>query len=172
MLPPYDDKLAIGAWHYTASYDDLSEVQPDGQPVRHRGSSGAYLIADRLVSSNADGRTTAFLQLGLGDAHVDRFGSYLGAGVISSGVFGGPATNELGLGIAVARNGSHYVDHQLQQGIPVRTSEATIELTYLTQIKPWLALQPDLQYVINPNTDPKLRNALAFTLHFEIAIGQ
>lgn len=172
MLPPYDDKLAVGAWHYNATYDDLSQVEPDGQPVRHRGSSGAYLLADCLLSGNPDARTAAFLQLGVGDPQVDRFGSYLGAGLVSSGVFGGPASDELGLGVAAARNGSHYVNHQLQQGIPVRSSEVAVELTYLTQVRPWLALQPDLQYVIHPNTDPRIHNALAFTLRFEVAFGR
>jgi porin len=171
MLPPYENKLAIGAWHYTATYDDPSETQPDGQPVRHRGSSGAYLIADRVVSSNPQGRTTAFLQLGLGDPEVNRFGSYLGAGLVRSGAFGGAATDQLGLGVAVARNGGHYIDHQQQQNIPVLRSETSIEFTYLRQVKPWLALQPDLQYILNPNTDPQIRNALAFTLRFEVSLG-
>jgi porin len=172
MLPPYENKFAIGAWHYTATFDDLSETQPDGQPVRHRGSSGAYLIADHVVSNNPHGPMTAFLQLGLGDPEVFRFGSYLGAGLVRSGVFGGPATDQLGLGVAVARNGGHYIDHQQQQGIQVQRSEASIELTYLRQVKPWLALQPDLQYIINPNSDPQIRNALAFTLRFEFSFGQ
>ena len=174
-LPPYDDKIAVGAWHYTATYDDLSELQSNGQPVRHHGSSGAYLIADRLLSRDAidsDRRTTAFLQLGIGDSETSRFGKYLGAGVVTTGPFGRPVDDELGLAIAVARNGSHYVDRQLQQGIAVGNAEIAIELSYLTKITPWLALQPDLQYVIHPNTDPMIRNALAFTLRFEVTVGQ
>ena len=174
MLPAYDNKIAIGAWHYTANYNDLSNIQPDGQPVRHQGSSGAYLIGDRVLSRNSvdpDRRTKAFLQLGLGDPQVNRFGSYVGVGVVRTGIFGRPTSDELGLGVAVARNGSHYLAQQAQFGIPTRKSETTIELTYLTQLKPWLVVQPDLQYVINPNTDPTRRNSLAFTLRFEIAIG-
>jgi porin len=174
-LPPYDDKFAIGAWHYTASYDDLSALRSDGQPVRRHGSSGAYMIADRLLSrdaADADKRTTAFLQLGVGDPQVSRFAYYLGAGVAASGAFGRPATDELGLGIAIARNGSHFIDSQRQQGSPVRRSEIAIELTYLTQVTARLALQPDLQYIINPNTNPGIRDALAFMLRFELSIGQ
>ena len=101
-----------------------------------------------------------------------RFGYYVGAGLVASGVFGRPATDELGLGIAIARNGSHFIDSQRQQGSPVRRSEIAIELTYLTQVTPRLALQPDLQYIINPNTDPGIRDALAFMLRFELSIGQ
>lgn len=35
------------------------------------------------------------------------------------------------------------------------------------QINSWLALQPDLQYVVTPNTTRTIPNALAFQLRFE-----
>ena len=44
-----------------------------------------------------------------------------------------------------------------------------MELTYLIQATSWFAVQPDLQYVIHPNTDPTIPNALVFTLRFEVA---
>lgn len=47
-------------------------------------------------------------------------------------------------------------------------AEKTIELTYLIQVKSWLALQPDLQYVVTPNTTPTIPNALGFQLRFGI----
>jgi porin len=40
-------------------------------------------------------------------------------------------------------------------------------VTYLAQISSWLALQPDFQYVVHPNTDPTVRNGQAFQLRFE-----
>jgi carbohydrate-selective porin OprB len=30
-------------------------------------------------------------------------------------------------------------------------------------------MQPDLQYIVRPNTDPAIRNALAFLLRFEVS---
>jgi porin len=55
------------------------------------------------------------------------------------------------------------------QGLPVTNAEKTIEITYLMQLTKWLAVQPDLQYVIHPSTDSTLSNALAFQLRFEIS---
>jgi porin len=72
------------------------------------------------------------------------------------------------LGLAYARNGSHYMSAQRAQGLPVTNAEKTIELTYLIQVNSWLALQPDLQYVMTPNTTPAVANALALQLRFEI----
>jgi porin len=53
--------------------------------------------------------------------------------------------------------------------LPVTNAEKTIELTYLIPVNTWLALQPDLQYVITPNTTTAIPNAWAFQLRFEIA---
>jgi len=51
----------------------------------------------------------------------------------------------------------------------VQASETAIELTYLTQINKWLAMQPSFQYVIHPNTTPSINNARTIQLRFEIA---
>src|SRR5262249_49412797 len=170
-LPPYDDKIAVGAWHYTATFEDLSATDASGEPVLHRGSSGAYLLADRLLTRSAapsSPRVAAFLQLGAGDARVNRFGSYVGAGLVASGLFAGPE-NEVGIAVASARNGSHYLAQQESLGTPARPSETVVELTYLVQVSKSVAVQPDLQYVVHPNTDPALNNATAFLLRVELS---
>ncbi|MDY6947997.1 MAG: carbohydrate porin, partial [Pseudomonadota bacterium] len=46
--------------------------------------------------------------------------------------------------------------------------ESAIELTYRVQARSWLALQPDLQYIINPGTDPALEDAWVVGLRFEL----
>lgn len=169
---PYTDKIAVGTWYYTASFNDLSQVDAAGQPVQHRGSGGAYVLLDKQLVSSTNGRqhnVSGFLQLGLGDARVDRFGSYVGAGLVGTGYVPGRPKDEMGISVAAARNGSHYIAAQNQQGLGVRASEIAVEMTYLTQYNAWLAIQPDLQYVIHPNTDPTLRSALMFQLRFEVA---
>ncbi|HYS50835.1 MAG TPA: carbohydrate porin, partial [Burkholderiales bacterium] len=170
-LTPYDDKYAIGLWHYTATFEDLSAMDSSGEPVPHRGSSGGYLLVDRLLtrsSTPSDPRIAAFLQLGIGDARVNRFGSYAGAGLVVSGLIPG-RHDELGIAVASARNGSHYLEQQERLGTPAQRSETAIELSYLAQISKSIAVQPDLQYVVHPNTDPAISNALAFLLRFEVS---
>ena len=172
MLGDYDSKVAIGGWYYTATFDDLSETQPNGQPVQHRGSIGFYVLTDQLLYRNPnqpDRKLTGFVQAGYGDYRVDRFRAYLGAGLTAMGVFKSRAADEVGLGLAYARNGSHYMSAQRMQDLPVTNAEKTIELTYLIQVNSWLALQPDLQYVINPNTTTAIPNAWAFQLRVEMS---
>jgi len=82
QLPPYDAKLAVGVWHYTASFPDLSREHGDGTPVMHHGSTGAYVIGDAIVYRDDGGRhIRVFGQLGIGDPRVNRFGLYTGGGV-------------------------------------------------------------------------------------------
>jgi porin len=167
----YDDKVAIGSWYYTAAFDDLSEMQPDGQPMQHRGSGGFYALVDHLLYKDPDRpdrKLSGFVQAGLGDYRVNRFGAYLGAGLSATGVVEGRPDDQLGLGLAYARNGSHYMAAQRMQGLAVRSAEKTIELTYLIQVNSWLALQPDLQYVITPNTTTAIPNAWAFQFRIEM----
>jgi porin len=171
-LPPYEDKIAVGGWYYTAQFNDLSEKQPNGQPVRHSGSGGLYLLADETLLPCCDSsarQISAFGQFGLGDARVNRFGWYLGGGLVFSGFFPALDNDEFGLAVAIARNGSHFIDQQQQNGVPVTGNETTLELTYLLQAGKHLALQPDLQYVIQPGTDPTRKNALVVGLRFELA---
>jgi porin len=167
----YDDKIAVGAWYYTANFDDLSAVSSAGTPVRRQGQGGAYLLADHLLyqsDSDPKRRLTGFVQLGIANQQVDRFGSYVGAGLAVSGLSKGRPDDQLGVALAMARNGSHYIESQQEAGLPVTAAETAIELSYLAQIASWVSLEPDLQYVFHPNTDPRRRDAVVGQLRVEI----
>ena len=78
-------------------------------------------------------------------------------------------TDELGVAIAIARNGPAYLDHQRGISMTTTRTETAVEVTCLAQIASWLALQPDFQYVIHSNTDLSVHNGLAFQVRFEMA---
>jgi porin len=169
-LMPYDDKLALGAWRYTARFDDLSDTDAADNPRRRRGSSGAYLVGERLLiggDAASAKRLAIFAQAGITDARTNRFGSYFGTGLVASGWTLMKDSDQFGVSIAHARNGSHYLRAQAAQG--VTRAETTIELTYLTQLSKVLTVQPDLQHVIHPNTDPSIASAWVVQLRFGLA---
>jgi porin len=164
-LAPYQDKYAVGLWHYTATFQDLSTAEV------HHGSNGAYLLVDRLLTrTRREGavKASSFLQLGLGDERVNRFGSYVGTGVHVSAFSQARPKDEIAVAIAWARNGSHYMTEQTQLGTPVTRAETIFEVTYLLPISDAISLQPDVQYIVHPNTDPALGNALNLLLRFEV----
>jgi porin len=170
-LPPYQDKLAVGLWHYSASFPELGVAAPGESPALHRGSSGAYAVGERRILGREESSTqtlAAFVQLGVADAVTNRFGSHLGAGLVGAGWGPGKPTDQVGVAITAARNGSPYTRSQQSLLQPVTRSETTVELSYLTQVTSWLTVQPDLQYVVHPNTDPSLANAWVLQLRFEL----
>ena len=170
QLPPYEAKLAVGMWHYTASFDDLVRRRGNGTPLTHQGSSGAYVIGDAIVYKNELGRRLrVFGQVGLGDSRVNRFGLYTGGGVDLAGWIPGRKQDEIGFGMAAAHNGGQFIEQRRQAGQHVDRSEVTLELAYRSRITSWLNIQPDLQYVFNPNTDPRVANALVCLLRIEVA---
>ena len=171
-LPAYTAKVALGTWHYTATYPDLAETTADGQAVRHTGSLGGYALADVTLYTDASlpaRRFCLFGQFGVGDARLNHFARYTGAGIVMSGPLKTRETDELGVVIAVAHNGGHYAAQQSAAGTRVGKAELTLEGSYLAPLTPHLAIQPDLQYVIHPDTDRARKNALVALLRFELS---
>jgi porin len=169
---PRAGKLALGGWYYTGRLEELQPV-PDGPFSRRRGSRGAYLIAEADVyrSRNVPSRRgQLFLQLGVADERFNRFGDYAGAGAVLSGLVSGTSEHQVGLGVAVARDGDPYHAARTSSGATGTRSEIVLEATYRISFGSWLWLQPDVEYVIHPDTNPDRNNALAFLLRAEIAL--
>ncbi len=75
-----------------------------------------------------------------------------------------------GLAVAHARNGDSFMSYSKDsEGIDVERAETAIELTYRTSLYPWLTIQPDIQYVINPGMDPGIDNALIAGIRLEVS---
>jgi porin len=171
MVRTYSRKVALGVWHYTASFPDLADVLPNGDAVQHKGSSGAYLIADQSLWTAPRGGAralTAFAQLGLGDSRVNRVGRYVGGGLTLTGPLPRRAQDQVGLAGAVALLGSHY-KRMLTPASSTVASETALELTYLAQLNGSLAVQADLEYVVSPGGSRTTRNALMPGLRIALA---
>lgn len=169
--PPYRGKFAVGGWHYTATFPRVAADLDAGDPSRH-GSHGLYALGEyRLWSERADPDQglTIFGRLGWADPTVNRLVAYTGVGVVYHGPVPGRHADRLGLGLAAAHNGDTFEEARTAAGQPVEASEVTLELTYRAQVTDWLAIQPDVQYVINPGTEPDLDDALVVAGRFELS---
>ena len=71
--------------------------------------------------------------------------------------------------VATAYNSSPFREAMQQAGSIFDHSEVALELTYRAPITPWLAIQPDVQYIINPGTDPSIGNALVVGARLEFS---
>ncbi len=168
-----EGRVAAGLWFYTSPFDRLLPSSDVHKPSSIRGRPGLYALAEqRVLGSDAesDQGLKLFGRIGLADSRIYRFGSYLGAGLVYTGLTRGRPRDQLGLAVAMAKNGQDYRTAQARAGNRVFGSEWNLELTYFANLGRWLSLQPDLQYVIHPNTDPSVHNALALDLRIEISL--
>lgn len=163
-------KLAVGAWSYTAEFDALAETDAtSGDPLRRRGNSGVYALADATVWSRGDRKLDAYVRLG---AAADRFNAvarYVGVGLVASGFSESRPDDQWGLSIASAGAGQDWRRAADMAGTPSERHETAIEMTYRAPLTDWLTLQPDLQYVINPGADRSLEDAFVIGLRIEIS---
>lgn len=162
--PEYEGKIAVGIWFYTAKFDAILQPANAGMARKLGGNYGLYLIAEQTIyhgSNQAEQRLTLFTRIGFANPKINRFGFYIGGGFHCAGLIPGRNADQLGFAAAGAYNGDEYKTVQSRAGQLVSDAEWNLELTYLCQLTPWFSLQPDLQYIIHPNTNPVIKNALA-----------
>jgi len=160
-LPGHDapnGKIGIGAWKYTGKFDDLADIDSAGNPVLRR-SYGLYVLAERQVyeeSGNSGRGLKVFARLGAANGDVNRFDYAGSAGAVYTGLFPGRDKGQLGLGIESAHTSGKY----RKSAGTADAATTAIEVCYSDTLTPWLTMQPDIQYIVNPGADPAQKNAV------------
>ncbi|MDP6013817.1 MAG: carbohydrate porin [Alphaproteobacteria bacterium] len=162
-------KLGVGVFHYTDGFDDQVDTNADGAAVRRSDNTGFYLLGETLAyreTSDTDEGLRLFARYGFANEDINQFKHYVGAGLVYTGLFDGRDEDQAGFGVGVGINGDPFKT----ANAVTEDEEIDFELTYRAQITPWLALQPDVQYVVNPGAGANgaLDNALVVGLRFEI----
>jgi porin len=154
-------RWTAGAWTFTTSRDAVSNAQ---SRCREYGAYGS--VEQRL------GRDWAtYLRVGVANEQASRLQAYAGAGIVYEGGLLPRRDDAVGLAIAHARNGDDYRDALRETGVPTTAAETVIELTWRLPLGEQVVLQPDLQYVVDPDTDPRIDDAFVAMLRIEVAFG-
>jgi porin len=156
---PERTRWTAGAWTFTRSRAAQSDAE-----TRER-EYGAY----GSVEHRLDPDWATFLRVGVANEEASRLQAYVGAGVVHEGGLLAGRDDAVGLAIGHARNGGVYRDVLRDAGIATTAAETAIELTWRVPLGEHVVLQPDLQYVIDPDTDPTIDDALVAMLRVEIA---
>lgn len=165
---PKGSKIAVGGWYYTEKFDHQTLIDGNGNPLKKR-SQGAYIIGEKqLYSAGKDKGLAAFARLGFANGAVNQFNYAWSTGLVYTGLFPTRDEGQLGFGVTGAHNGSEFKQASFTAGTPVDTAETTFELTYSDKLTPWLSVQPDVQYIVNPSTDKSLDNALVLGTRFTV----
>ena len=171
----------IGAWYNTNNFSNmavdtnglsLADPNSNGNPLQHQGNYAWYAVADQLIwrDDKDPNRTVGIFGRVMGTPlkayNLIDFSANIGA-VMHSPFKNRPA-DTLGLGVGYAHVSNQVA--QLDQNTAnftntftsIRNSETFVELTYQYQWKPWIQIQPDIQYAMNPGgglANPNIPNS-------------
>lgn len=149
----------VGLWYHNGSW---ANVQDDSQV--HSGNHGAYLGLDQMLWKESwDAEDSQglglFLQYGWSPESLNEVPHYFGAGLLYKGLLPGRDEDTTGLGLGQVTFSTF---------LPVRSNETAVELFHKMRLTPHLTLQPDLQYIANP--DGQYRDAFVFGLRCEAVL--
>jgi porin len=149
-------KLGIGGWVYTQDFLALESGQPPAT------SWGLYVLGERLISKGprGEGGFSIFARAGTAADEVNRVSVYLGGGAVYSGPLPGREQDVVGLGVAHARNGTPFLRATAALGFPRERAEAAVEFSYRIHVSDLFQFQPVAQWVVNPDMNPNVDNAL------------
>lgn len=164
-------RMAVGAWYYTRDFEPLLPPGGAGEGGPRRTRPGVYALAEGVIRAEEDAGPglSVFARAGWSDPDFHQFGSYTGAGAVLTGLLPARPEDRLGLGVAAAHNGSPYRSLARETGPGATPRETVFELTYRLR-GPFWALQPDLQWVLHPGTDPAVDHALLLGIRGEISV--
>lgn len=161
-------KAAIGTWRYTARFDAIPAA---GTPSTGQGNGGAYIFAEQRMkgtrADDADG-LAGWLRFGMADTRYNPIASYFGGGLVYSGIGKARKDDQIGISFASANFSSRYRRSQYLAGKSADRREVVIEAAYLAALTPWLRLEPDVQYVVNPGGDHDTRDAVVMGVRIKV----
>lgn len=158
-------KLAIGGWMYTKERNGWM-----GQRDRNKG---AYVLGEyRLFQEKSDAYQglSGFARYGLANGQVNRLSSYIGTGLVYTGLIKGRPRDQLGLAVAMPFNSEDYENELPQFGIEPAGYEMNLETTYRLQVKNFSFVQLDLQYIVNPGLTQQRKNALVVGTRLQFSL--
>jgi len=160
-------KLAVGAWRYSKSQDDLFDTDLLGDPIK-RTSQGAYIMAEhRLVDGGEMGLTvTGFVRTGVSDGDTGPFRSSWNTGLLIEHALGSRPDSQFSIGYDQAQLGDKYRAASAAGGQPLGKTESHAEITYFDQITEHFSIQPDLQVVWHPGGVASAKPAWVGTIRF------
>ncbi len=185
VTPAPSGTYKIGFWYDTAGFPDqeygtdglsLADPASNGVPAKHRGNYSVYAVVDQTIwQPNATQSVSVFgrvMGAPLGDENLISY-SFNGGVSVAAPVLA-RANDVAGIDFGIGKVSSRAAGLDRDTGYyngapyPVRGTEELVELTYQAQATPWLVVQPDFQYVVNPgagiaspaNPNTRLRNEL------------
>ncbi|MES2274003.1 MAG: carbohydrate porin [Chlamydiota bacterium] len=162
LLNQRSDDLGFSGNYRIGAYYITGKV-PSFEGGFQRGNFGTYLLLDQTIyqKRGTTRKVTPFAALLFApNKNKNRFPFFLSSGIVFNGLVPHRENDSFSLGVSYGAHSSKLRSLQKKAGDLQQTFESIVELNYWAQITQWLALTPDVQYVIRPNGYKTIQNAL------------
>jgi len=177
-------QIKIGSWYHTASF---ASADPESSNI-YRGNYGFYGVIDQLLyrepsqasgpsatlsangqpivtkdivaSEKSDQGLGAFGRISVNPQDRNFIAFYFDTGLTYKGLIPSRDGDTIGLAFAYGQVTRGAAEGLLADGSRGVGAEMVLETTYQCQVTPWLTVQPNIQYIINPGATQDYPNAL------------
>ncbi len=167
--------FTLGGFYHTGRFRKLDAPTSSDLPSDNvYGNGGIYGAVDQMVwrfggAPDPRGVLPFVSVVGAPNADVSVFPFFFDSGVVMRGPIAARPYDDIVFGILYGQFSNVLREGQRAAGQSPQHFEMVLELSYIWQITPWLQLEPDIQYVIEPGGTGDIPNALV--LGAQIAIN-
>jgi len=143
-------RYTFGAFYDTRDFDKLSD-----QTKQNSGNYGLYWILEQMIyreENTSDQGLTPWTAIAISpDETINTFPFFISGGLVYKGLIPDRGNDRAVFGFAYG---------SISEDLDDRDYEFMTEISYLIQAKPWLEIQPDIQWIVNPGGRSDISNAL------------
>lgn len=145
-------RFTVGGWLHTGEFERFNGAGDRDD------AAGYFLTFSQQITARDewegdDRGLRLFAQYGWADDDISAVGRHLGAGLMTRGTFGGRPADSAGIYFS-------HVDLSDAAGAGFEDDEWAIDAYYRIQATPFLFVQPELQYIMQPSGNPSIDDAL------------
>ena len=162
--PPPSRRLGgcyrIGAFYHTGTFTEWTSSRST------QGLGGGWISGNQMVwrepgqRDEDDQGLSIFLRVSTAPRDRSVLEFCADGGLHYHGLLPGRPEDDLGLGVSRKRYSRDFSRSERAAGNAGRDHETIVELSYIATVTPWLAVQPDVQYVIHPAGQHSAADAL------------
>ena len=154
----------LGAFFHSSEANDAFPREPS------RADAGAYFVADQQLwrkPGTEDQGLSGFLRIGGAPGDRNTVPFYFDTGFDYKGLLPGREKDITGIALSYTKLSTDLCD---DAGEALGSHhEAILEATYKVQVKDWLTVQPDIQYIFNPGACENQDNAFVAGVRFNVS---
>ena len=153
-------RYAFGAFYDTREFKKLSD-----ETKKQNGNYSFYWMLEQMVyreNAVGDQGLTPWTSFTVSpDESINTFQFFISGGLVYKGLFPSREYDKTAFGFAYGK---------ISEDVPDKDYELMFEITYLIQMKRWLEIQPDIQWIVNPGGNSDTPNALVIGMQMVIDI--